>query len=51
MSRSRNSRRGSTNKHAKRHRMCSPGCSYCHRNITHSLCMEKARRAPIKDEP
>lgn len=36
MSRSRNSRRGSTNKHRKRHFCCDPGCSTCNKNFKHA---------------
>lgn len=43
MSRSRNSRKGSTNKHTKRHGGCGPGCSYCQSNYTIATLRQKAK--------
>lgn len=46
MARSRNSRKGSTNRHRGRHEHClSPGCPRCRGNQTHG----EARQAPAPD--
>ncbi len=48
MTRSKNSRRGATNKHSKRHKVChSKGCPYCLRNLTHAV--KKQQKEPHED--
>jgi hypothetical protein len=45
MSRSHNSRKGSTNRHGKRHHICRDGtnCPYCMRNLTHATLRRKPK--------
>lgn len=49
MSRSKNSRKGSTNKHSRRHRVCveGPNCPYCNHNL--HIQSYRALPAPDKD--
>ena len=45
MSRSKNSRKGSTNKGAGRHACCGKGCSWCDGNKSHATTKQKGKGA------
>jgi hypothetical protein len=43
MARSRNSRKGSTNNHSKRHNCCGTGCPWCEKNFQIAEAKQKLK--------